>query len=124
MNEEKDKPLEEEKIQSDDLFETTDKSLVVTGNKESIASLEEEIRRYEFFNKKKNDELDLERKKFDLRLHKIQRIIVLVLVIVLFTGSFFVTHYYDRELGMLMLGASLAALGVNVLNLKSLIKNE
>jgi len=124
MNEEKDKPLEEEKIQSDDLFETTKTSLVVTKDTASTTHLDEEIRRHEFLNKQKNDTLDLEKKRFDLRVHKIQRITALAIATVLFVSGFLVTFYYDKSLGVTMLAMSLATLGVNALNLKPFVKNE
>lgn len=124
MNEEKDKPLEEEKIQSDDLFERTETSLVVTKDKVSTASLDEAIKQHEFLNKQKNDALDLEKKRFDLRLHKIQRITIFIVFFVLFTVSFFIMYYDEKQTGLLILFASLATLGINVFNLPKITQHE
>jgi len=124
MNEEKDKPLEEEKIRSDDLFETTETSLVVTKDKASTTHLDEEIRRHEFLNKQKNDELDLEKKRFDLRLHKIQRITIVIVFFVLFASGFFIMYYDDKQTGLVILFASLATLGINVFNLSKITQHE
>lgn len=124
MNEEKNKPLEEEKIQSDDLFERTETSLVVTKDKEVSESLDEEIRQHEFLNKQKNDALDLEKKRFDLSLHKIQRITIFIVFLVLFVTSFFIMYYDDKQTGLVILFSSLATLGVNVFNLPKITQHE
>ncbi len=124
MNEEKDKPLEEEKIQSDDLFERTETSLVVTKDTASTSNLDEEIGRHEFLNKQKNDALDLEKKRFDLSLHKIQRITIFIVFLVLFVTSFFIMYYDDKQTGLVILFSSLATLGVNVFNLPKITQHE
>lgn len=128
MKEEKDKLLEEEDILLDDILETPEStSLIVKENKKSTTSFDEEIRRYEFLNRKKNDDLDLEKKRMDIRFYRIQKIVNLFVGVFLLFSSFLVYSYNPetQTAGAFLLGCSLAALGINTINFKSLInRNE